>query len=204
MEVTAPVVTVESSGFEELSEYLVKKWPGIGNNDYESMSRNAKEQYESMDVESKRYFGGYAETEEVSVVRCDSNVVSFKCFYYDYQGGVHGNYGYGGVTLDVVSGKEIELDNILLDADAFYEKAVLYIESELWNEFGEGLFSNYKEWVAGTFTGEREVDWYMDSNGIVIIYNIYEVGPYAMGAAQITLPYNIFREYIKPEYIVAG
>lgn len=204
LEVTAPVVTVENEGFDALSKFLGEKWPGIGNNDYETLRQEAKDQYEAMGTEFKEYFGGYALDEEVSVVRSDSNVVSFECFYYDYCGGAHGNYAYEGITLDAKGGKELELADILKNAPGFYEKAVPYIETKLWEEYSEILFPDYKEWVADTFTGERAVNWYMDATGIVIIYNIYEVGPYVMGPAQITLPYNEFASYIKDEYMVAG
>ncbi len=199
LEVKAPIVTVDNEGYEKLADAISKKWPGLGDNEYEQMRTDAKEQYMAMSPEMQAYFGGYAETEEVEATRCDNSVVSFKGFYYDYMGGVHGNYGYAGVNFDTATGKELELSDILVNPERFYEKAVPYIESELWAEYSEGLFPDYKDWVAGTFT-ERSVNWYMDASGIVIIYNTYEVGPYVMGSALITLPYSHFGEFIKGDY----
>lgn len=62
------------------------------------------------------------------------------------------------------------------------------------------LFADYKDYVAGTFGEDREVNWYFNAAGIAISYSPYEIGPYAAGTIEVTLPYSEFSQYIKEEY----
>lgn len=199
MEANADRIEVTGEGFEALQTALSEQWSGLADN-YDDSLEMAGEQYAM--TEEKEYFTGYSEGEDVAVYRLDDLVASLCGMYYGYEGGAHGYYGYNGATFDVKSGKKLELEDILSDAEGFYDEAVSYIIKELEENYKEDLFPEYKETVeTNTFSESSTVCWYLNNTGIVIVYGLYEVTPYAAGVPEVILPYNEFAAYIKEEYM---
>ena len=132
----------------------------------------------------------------------DTEVLSFRQMYSDYTCGAHGNYGYKGVTFDVVSGVQLSLGDLLqedVEFEAFCEQAAEICIREAGETYAEGLYVDYETIIResiGTSAG-----WYLDAAGLTVIFNPYEIGPYAMGPAFITLPYAELAEVLRPEYL---
>ncbi|MDE6363853.1 MAG: RsiV family protein [Lachnospiraceae bacterium] len=196
---SADKVEVEGKDFDALNAALSAEWGGLAK-DYEELLQTAKEHYES-EQENEYYFMNYYNSESVLAYRIDNRVASFCSLYNEYQGGAHGIYAFDGATFDVKSGKKLQLEDILSDAEGFYEKAVSYITQELEEHYGDELFPEYQEVVEADTFGETPVCWYLDNTGIVIQYSLYSVAPYVAGAPSVTLPYDVFADYIKAEYI---
>lgn len=196
---SADKVEAEGKDFDALNAALSAQWGGLAK-DYEELLQTAKEHYES-EEDQTYYFMNYSTNENVAAYRIDNHVASFCCFYDEYTGGAHGIYGFDGVTFDVKSGKKLQLEDILSDAEGFYKKAVSYITQELEEHYGDELFPEYQEVVEADTFGETPVCWYLDNTGIVIQYSLYSVAPYVAGAPSVTLPYDVFADYIKTEYI---
>lgn len=201
LEATSSIVVVENEGFGALKEALAEDFSGAKEEIYETLIEDAREDYNSRDEEGKNFFYGYSSVEKAELARSDSSVVSFRMYYNDYMGGAHGMYAYGGKTYDTQSGQSLELADILTDAEGFYAKAIDYIPVELEEKYGENLFPDYKDSVAETFNGDWSVNWYLNATGVVIAYSPYTVGPYAMGAPEVVLPYSEFSDYINEKYM---
>lgn len=199
LEVRKSIVTIENSGFDALQSALQERWNGI-TGDYQENIDMAREDYNGRAEEDKMFFGGYTITEQPQLARSDSSVISFRVFHGDYSGGAHDNYVYGGVTFDVKTGKELQLVDILNNPEGFYDEAAKYLANRLEEDYNDMLFADYKDYVAGTFGEDREVNWYFNAAGIAISYSPYEIGPYAAGTIEVTLPYSEFSQYIKEEY----
>lgn len=204
LEVSNSLVRVENTGYEALNAGLQEQFPGIDVNGYEYELQTAKEHYEGYREEDREYFYGYYSMEQAELARCDSSVVSFRLYYSDYTGGAHGMYTYSGKTFDAKTGELLELSDILTDAEGFYKEVTPYIAAKLHEKYGDNLFAEYQDYVAGTFDGDRSLNWYLDAAGIVIAYTPYEVGPYAMGSPEVTLPYAEFGAYMKGKYLDAN
>lgn len=186
-------VSVEN-GFEALAQ-TVKLWSDKNEEGIfeqtESLANLSKDD-EYVDI-------NYSIEEYVTVNRIDSKVLSFNVFSYSYTGGAHGNYGSYGHVYDVETGAKLELYDVLSTQDGFREAANEYICKELEEEYGEGLFPEYGESLS--FMWENAFfNWYMSGTGIVLIFNPYEIGPYAMGQVTVELPYSEFASFIKEEY----
>lgn len=194
----ADMVRLESEGYDALAQALAERWPSIHDRDYAQEVGDAQEDYGMR--EDKSSFTGYGIYENVRLKRSDSTVVSFLEYHGDYLGGAHGNYGYSGATFDVESGRELALADILSDAEGFYQAAVDYAVEDLGKSYGDGLFPDYKEYVEKTFDADRSVCWYLNAAGIVLVYSPYEIGPYAMGEAEVLLPYDRFGSFMKDVY----
>ena len=195
---SADKVTVENDGYDALNAALSGQWGGL-TEDYEELLQTAKGHYES-EKDQDYYFMNYYINESVAVYRIDDRIASFCTIYNDYEGGAHGFYAFDGATFDVESGKKMQLEDILSDAEGFYDKAVSYITQELETQYGEELFPEYQEVVETDTFGGTPACWYLDNTGIVIQYSLYSVAPYVAGAPSVTLPYDEFAQYIKEEY----
>lgn len=200
---TTPLLTVEdfslvvnNTGFNALQNSFNELHSGIIDADYTELLSWATEHY----TYSRDSFWGYSSSLQAETVRCDSNVVSLRVVYSDYTGGAHGMYAYAGETYDVKTGKLLCLSDIIADVEGFYPLAVDYLIDALYAEYEDGLFSDYQTQISSTIIPENEPNWYLTASGIVISFSPYEVGPYAMGAPEITLPYELFGEYILEDY----
>ena len=194
-------VDIEQEGYELLEASIDRLHPGISEDDYALMIRDAEDYYLSLEEDSRQYFWGYSSTCTAGLTRSDTSIVSLRIFSSDYSGGAHGMYAYYGETFDVKTGNLLALDDVLADAAGFYPEAAKYITNELVSTYGDGLFEGYEQSVADTLSPGQTQCWYLTGNGIVIVFNPYEVGPYAMGVAEITLPYTEFGSYLKEEYL---
>lgn len=197
LEASADRVEAIGDEFDALNTALSEKWSGLGDS-YEESLEMAREDYDYL--ENKDHFMSYYVTDSVAAYRIDNCVVSFCDMYGGYSGGAHDYYGFDGATFDVKSGRELALEDILSDAEGFYNKAINYILEELEENYSEGLFSWYQDVVRSDTFGETPMCWYLDNTGIVIEYGLYTVAPYVTGAPEVTLPYDEFAEYIKEEY----
>lgn len=192
-------VSVEGEGYENAaaavgawSDEQVERLRAQG----EESSRLAEED-EAL-TESDYY--QYSIFHELKTARADSRVISLVDSYSEYMGGAHGNYGDSGVNFDAVSGQRLRLGDILKDEEGFRAEAADYITQKLEQEYGEGLFPDYEDTVGQLLNREEDSFWYFTGAGITIILNPYEVGPYAMGKAEVTLPYSQFSQYMEETY----
>lgn len=198
---SASKIEVIGEGFDALKASLESRWNGLDGKSYDEELGWAKEHYETSKSEGVEYFSNYIFDKNLTMSRNDSDVISFYEGVYEYAGGAHGMYGGMGVTFDAKSGKQLMLEDILSNPEAFYGKAIEYILKELDENYGEELFAEYEETVRESTFGETPASWHLDSEGIVIGYDLYLIAPYAVGAPSVTLPYSEFAEYIKEEYI---
>ena len=144
----------------------------------------------------------------VNLPRCDDRVLSLR--YYDYinLGGVHGGYAYRGYNFNTASGELLTLESLSDDSESL--KA--FLKSYLLEQVNES--AQLQERMMGVLDVEgmptkeealsalvREGSWYMDDNGMIIVSDLYELGPYAAGIFEFNIPYSELAAYIKPEYI---
>ena len=203
MMVTDYMVNVENEGFDALETTLNQLHPGIQEEDYTLLIEEAREYYSSLGSEDRTYFWGYSSDTNATLTRSDSSVVSLRVYYHDYTGGAHGMFAFCGENFDVETGELLELADILADTEGFYDKAIAYISDELTATYADNLSPGYQEAVTNAFAPNQTSNWYLTGAGIVITFTPYELGPYSMGAPEITLPYSEFGSYMKEKYIVS-
>ncbi len=193
---------VTNEGFDVLAQAL-DEWSGLVYSEVLAMSEEyaswAAENY--VLAETPENFVEFYTTMEFSTARVDEVIVSFKGEHSEYVGGAHGNHGRIGYTFDVETGEMISLDRLIADDEGFQavaiEGIVDYLES---GEYADWLFADYESTVRGMFAQDGYVSWYLSNEGIVITLDPYEVGPYAMGSVEVTLPYEEFVQYMAIKY----
>jgi len=114
-----------------------------------------------------------------------SDIISIALSSYTNTGGAHGNSYITFYNFDTTNGKELELNQIINDIDTFTEIANTYFISKVNN--------NTSESIADYFYGK---DFQLPENigyneeGLVLLYNTYEIASYAMGITEFTIPYS--------------
>ena len=116
-----------------------------------------------------------------------------------YLGGAHGSSSQRYYNFDLEKKKQVELNDILVpNQKAALEKKAhevfktWVIESKLANSVEE-----YEQ--AWKFT--LSDNFYLSSQGLILQYGEYEIGPYVVGLPRLTIPYDQLQTVLKKQYL---
>lgn len=149
-----------------------------------------------------------ASSQTVSVARADERILSLVYSYYEFTGGVHGNYVDRAYVFDSETGEELTLDKLTTDFDAFTAFMVQYMVEKAENEayYSERIDPNTlaREQYSAAFGALlREGSWYFGSEGLTVFSDAYEFGPYAAGSVEFTVPYEALEGVIDEKWFPA-
>ncbi|WML46795.1 DUF3298 and DUF4163 domain-containing protein [Neobacillus sp. PS3-34] len=120
----------------------------------------------------------------------ENNQLSLLVYDYIYTGGAHGMEIVTSYNFNVLTGQQLKLGDIAQSTTGF-NKIKKYAIADLMNRAKRG---------EGIFTGDlnkMEINnnrpFYFTSNGIAIIFQEYEVAPYAAGMPEVKIPYKVFK-----------
>jgi len=116
-----------------------------------------------------------------------------------YLGGAHGSSSQRYYNFDLEKKKQVELNDILapnqkaaLEKKAHEVFKTWVIESKLANNVEE-----YEQ--AWKFT--LSDNFYLSSQGLILQYGEYEIGPYVVGLPRLTIPYDQLQTVLKKQYL---
>ena len=138
----------------------------------------------------------------ISVSDVNSLVFSLTNIEYYYMGGAHPNSTTSFINFSMKTGKAMELDDLLKPS----------FEIEL-NRIGEKIFrekQHLKQGESLTKVGywfdndkfELNDNFLIKDNGLLFIYNAYEIAAYAVGQIEIFIPYSDINDLIKEDSIL--
>ena len=155
------------------------------NRDIESYLENKKLEWDSVILDPGPYwpnmeFEGKIDT-DITFNRSGILGLLFKS--YTYIGGIHGGREYVGMTYDLNSGRRVHLIDLLgVSEDVLTNRVNAAILADM--EKGDyDYFEGYKP----CFSGEEEINYYLDEEGVKIILGEYEAGAYAAGIHHVLL-----------------
>ncbi len=174
---------------------------GVDSQNDEAKKMN-EEQKEYADEEGLEYEPmKYSETQTVSVVRADENILSFVIDTAYYSGGAHGSSLLEGFTYDVNTGEQLSISNYgdeskiaatskdfilnTIEGSADIAKATLFDDD----------VTSYKSVIEDYFSGETLPENYLDHTGITFMFQQYDIAPYAGGIVSFTVPYSEFEDF---------
>lgn len=114
-------------------------------------------------------------------------VVSIAMTSYTNTGGAHGMVVVSFLNFDVKTGNLIENDALINDLSAFKELAKTYFNQEI-----EGKRDLYFE--PENFTLPANIGF--NDDGLILLYNSYEIAPYSTGLTEFTIPYETIEGYL--------
>ena len=120
------------------------------------------------------------------------NILSIPITTYNFTGGAHGmsylkSFNYDLITGEILSLKDMFKDNI------DYKKIVNdYINSEI--EKNKDNYFSGKDGFNGISDNQ---EFYIDNNGIVVYFQLYDIAPYYVGIPKFEFNNREFKKYLK-------
>ena len=140
----------------------------------------------------------YSEDISVEVIRSDAKIFSFVVYDSIYQGGAHGMTSGSGYIFDSATGKQLSLADFG-DEAAIKDAAMSYIINTIDESTQEakdmlyqddGFILGYADNIREAFDGNACPDYYLDNRGLVLLFQQYQIAPYAAGIISFTVPYS--------------
>lgn len=185
-----PVVTIENN--EEVANKInadIAKEKEAFEKSYNDYIELAKTDYESAASNPDYEFTGYNLTESFQVQRNNNNVLALTESDQDYTGGAHGNYGTYGINYDLTTGERMTLDNLSEDASKFRTEILEKIkEMGKTDPYKQRLDDGYENNLESVLLADGK--WYFSNSGMVFFANPYELGCYAAGTIEFSIPYE--------------
>ncbi|WP_219226122.1 DUF3298 and DUF4163 domain-containing protein [Pedobacter antarcticus] len=129
------------------------------------------------------------------------NYLSLKFTYSEYKGGAHPNTLFSYLNYNPQSGNVITLDSLVktdsktqlvaVAEKIFRKNEKLSANASLSDGY---FFDGGKFALAQTFT--------LSPEGLMFLYNPYEIKPYAAGVTELIIPYSQIKEFLKPASVL--
>jgi len=133
--------------------------------------------------------GGWVAESNYNVLLNDGQFLTLELVSYTYQGGVHGSPGAAVATFEAQSGRQLAWDDLVTDKAAF-----ITLAEKKFREVRADLFYPVDGSEPFEFTDDQPFalpqQYGLSSEGIYCHYVPYEVGPYAIGNTQMTIPFS--------------
>ncbi|WP_225036639.1 DUF3298 and DUF4163 domain-containing protein [Winogradskyella sp. SM1960] len=130
---------------------------------------------------------------ETELIYQSEDVLTIAMSTYEFKGGAHGNDKIKLLNLDAKSGKTIELNDFINDIDGFTSVAKSQFISSLDQNKDQLTIENF--FFGEPFHLPQNIGF--SEEGLVLIYNVYEVASYDLGYTEFMIPYNEAEPYLK-------
>ncbi|MES2418237.1 MAG: DUF3298 domain-containing protein [Bacteroidota bacterium] len=140
---------------------------------------------------------------KIEVLRQKPNYLALRHTHYDYTGGAHGNTNISYINYNPQQHKEITLDSLIGQdkmpaltslAEGIFRKDEKLSATEPLE--GKYFFDDGKFILAQNF--------YVSDQGLVFLYNAYEIKPYSEGTTALTIPFAALKDLAKPHTILTS
>ena len=203
-------VKVDESGYDALQKALDK--------DNADSLELAKEEYsynalKNMVEENESAAVPFVLESTVLKKRADDKVVSYLRESYSQLGGAHPSTFFAGKNYDTKTGSELTLQDVVANYDDVYQYVLDELaKNEKQPENENCYFDGYEDTVKEMFYGNSDfesavtdanseetglypmpafsVQWYLGDDGLNILFNDYDIAPYAYGPSLVTIPYD--------------
>ena len=138
---------------------------------------------------------------KASIICNNNKILSIEFFEYVFEGGAHPSTTYTLMMLNPSDAKEISLEEILIPGS--YDPLHKLCEKHLRINRNISTEQNLEDegfWLEkGKLPLPENIA--LTSHGLRLLYNSYEIAPYAMGQSDFTIPYDELTKILKPEYL---
>lgn len=135
----------------------------------------------------------FAHTSDIAVARNDKRFLSLTEFVYENMMGAHGNYVQNGHTYDVKTGKKLGLYDFIRDKEEFRKFLRDWADK---HADDMGLFDDAKDNIDAYVDGKYELQFYIGNNNMIIMFQPYDVAPYAAGLIEVDVDDELLK--VKP------
>lgn len=151
---------------------------------------------EWLSIEDCDYETGFTYECNYKVRYNSTGFISVQQYVYEFSGGAHGNYAFYSYNLNLATGEAVTLTDVIKQeqlnslSDAATSKI---LEDKNASSLAEaGLFED-------TLLILPEQDFYITPGYLVLQFDPYEIGPYAMGEIEIKIPFHKLTGLLMPD-----
>ncbi|MCR5003741.1 MAG: DUF3298 and DUF4163 domain-containing protein [Bacteroidales bacterium] len=130
-----------------------------------------------------------------SQLRVVGNVLSYFAYVSSYSGGAHGIYYDLYLNLDATTGHPITLSDVFIDPSSEELKASITAKAAR----DERTFEDLS--LTGNAAVEPSSQFELTNDGIIFIYEPYEIGSYAAGVIDLKFSYYELQNLLKPGFL---
>ena len=127
---------------------------------------------------------------DVVVTAINDKYISLRIFTYVNMMGAHPSYYIEGHIFDLNEGKELKINDLVKDKETLRN----YLND--WcakNRESAGLFEEYKSVIDEYVDGTYDLQCYMEKGETYVVFQTYDIAPYAAGAIHVKLPVEILK-----------
>lgn len=204
-------IQVNGDGYEKLQQALDKDNADSMELAKEDLANLAEIPDDTTDTTEDVPQVPYEMDSTVILKRADEKVVSYLRESFSQLGGAHPSTYYTGKNYDAKTGEVLTLRELTPDYDGLYQ----YVCEELAKRNSENpgnFFDDYESTVHELFYGaaledetagttesgdeglylemQGMIQWYLDKDGLSVIFNDYDIAPYAAGPSVVTIPFS--------------
>lgn len=118
-----------------------------------------------------------------SETNAGSDYMSATLLVSEYTGGAHPNSVYIGINVDVRTGREATLDDVLGLIGKTLEEVAVKTDAEMKAKLADAYFEEGAEAKAENYS-----TFIIGKDSVTFIFNSYQVGPYAAGPQEVSFP----------------
>lgn len=143
-------------------------------------------------------FTSYELSKSFSVESIYPNFITTITSYYSYLGGAHGSNYISYNSIDLREG--VVLTDSIIYKEGYKEKLAKLIQNEVQRRNESPDRDNHIMLLVELEEIEPNNNFYFVPEGIVYVYNQYEISPYVQGFVEITIPIEKIKILLKNEY----
>jgi hypothetical protein len=121
------------------------------------------------------------------------DIITIAISVYEFEGGAHGNDQIKFLNLDAKTGYILKQNDIIDNSQAFIDIAKAYFLKNLENREGNVKMEDY--FFGEPFHLPENIGF--SDDGLVLLYNVYEVASYAQGYTEFVIPFEEVEPYLK-------
>ncbi len=114
--------------------------------------------------------------------------------------GAHPNGAYRTFTFDKKTGASLQLADLFVANAAYLTQLSTISRTQIAQTLGENVDTTYLN-SGTTPKAENFQDFYLDGANLVLVFPPYQVGPYAIGTQQVTIPLVQLKTSLKAQYV---
>ena len=130
---------------------------------------------------------------ETELIYQSETVITIAISTYEFKGGAHGNDNIKLLNLDAKSGEIIELNYFINDIDSFTKLAESQFISSLEKDKNNLTIEDF--FFGEPFQLPENIGF--SEEGLILIYNVYEVASYDLGYTEFMIPFDVADSYLK-------
>ncbi len=159
----------------------------------------AEEAYQEQQEQAENTFLNYALDRDYIVTSSGERLLCINEVEYSYAGGPHPNSRVWTWNFDLATGDLVGWEQMTDDIEGFRsflaEQIHTFLETEQMTDgmtWSEALYPNYQETLPLLLEAPN---WYVEEGNLNIVFNPYDIAPYAAGSIAVNIPLADCEEY---------